>query len=115
MLYFPSTFCRLTAWNMTSMQQSGTQEVTASDSHHHEPEWVLWSNEKLLDLPMSQLGVTLDGAFLSDTDSATQRRTRGQTAHIPPPLLVVKRMVYAGWGAGDCRAVLSGPFTTREA
>jgi hypothetical protein len=51
---------------MASMQRSGTQEVTASDSHDHEPEWVSWSNEKLLDLPMSQLGVTLDGAFLSE-------------------------------------------------
>src|SRR3977135_854013 len=41
------------------------QEVTASDSQDHEPAWASWSNEKLLTLPMSQLGVTLDGAFLS--------------------------------------------------
>ena len=39
--------------------------MTASDSQDHEPEWVSWSNEQLLNLPMSQLGVTLDGAFLS--------------------------------------------------
>ncbi|MEK6641621.1 MAG: putative zinc-binding metallopeptidase [Nitrospirota bacterium] len=47
------------------MQQPTEQEATASDSHGHEPEWASWSNEKLLNLPMSQLGVTLDGAFLS--------------------------------------------------
>src|ERR1043165_3053041 len=47
------------------MLQSRTQEVTAADSIDREPEWVSWSNEKLLDLPMNQLGVTLDGAFLS--------------------------------------------------
>src|SRR3977135_2725874 len=41
------------------------QEVTASDSQDHEPVWASWSNEKLLTLPMSQLGVTFDGAFLS--------------------------------------------------
>ncbi|HEV8326418.1 MAG TPA: hypothetical protein VGQ08_02965, partial [Nitrospiraceae bacterium] len=47
------------------MQRLQTQEVTESGSHDHEPEWVSWSNEQLLNLPMSQLGVTLDGAFLS--------------------------------------------------
>jgi len=40
-------------------------DITASDSHNHEPEWASWSNEQLLNIPMSQLGVTLDGAFLS--------------------------------------------------
>ena len=39
--------------------------MTASDSHDHEPEWASWSDEQLLNLPMSQLSVTLDGAFLS--------------------------------------------------
>jgi hypothetical protein len=47
------------------MQRPTEQEAAASDSHGHEPEWASWSNEKLLNLPMSQLGVTLDGAFLS--------------------------------------------------
>jgi hypothetical protein len=47
------------------MQRSTGQESTASDGHGHEPEWASWPNEKLLNLPMSQLGVTLDGAFLS--------------------------------------------------
>src|SRR5215813_8530624 len=32
---------------MVSMQRSRTEEVTMSDSHDHEPEWVSWSNEKL--------------------------------------------------------------------
>src|SRR4249920_66857 len=48
------------------------------------------------------------------TDPATLRRTRSQTAHIPSPLLVVQRMVYSGWGAGNCRAVLSSPSAPRE-
>jgi len=47
------------------MQRLQVQEVTGSDSCDHEPEWVSWSNEKLLTLPMNQLGVTLDGSFLS--------------------------------------------------
>src|SRR5712692_10191877 len=41
------------------------QVMTASDRQAPEPEWVSWSNEQLLTLPMSQLGVTLEGAFLS--------------------------------------------------
>ena len=64
---------------------------------------------KLLNLPMSQLGVTLDGDIPVSSDPATLCRTRSQTASIPSPLLVVQRMVYSGWGAGNCRAVLSGP------
>src|SRR6185295_9357376 len=48
------------------------------------------------------------------TESATLRRTRSQTSDIPSSLLGIKRMVYAGWGAGDCRAVLSGSSPPRE-
>ena len=48
------------------MQPSRTQEVTASDRQDYEPDWASWSNDKLLNLPMSQLGVTLDGVFLSE-------------------------------------------------
>ncbi len=47
------------------MQQLQPQVMTSSGGHYHEPEWASWSNEKLLSLPMSQLGVTLDGPFLS--------------------------------------------------
>jgi len=41
------------------------QVMTTSDHEAHEPDWVSWSNEQLLTLPISQLGVTLEGAFLS--------------------------------------------------
>ena len=51
---------------MTLIQRPRIQDVTAADSHGREPEWASWSNEKLLNLPISQLGVTLDGAFLSE-------------------------------------------------
>src|SRR6267143_6452951 len=47
------------------MQPSRPQVMTTSDHQAHEPDWVSWSNEQLLTLPMSQLGVTLEGAFLS--------------------------------------------------
>ena len=47
------------------MHRSQPYVMTSSDRHDHEPDWVSWSNEQLLNLPMSQLGVTLDGAFLS--------------------------------------------------
>jgi hypothetical protein len=50
---------------MVSMQQLRAQDVTVSDNHDHEPEWSSWSNEKLLNLPMSQLKVNLNGIFLS--------------------------------------------------
>ena len=40
--------------------------MTASDSSDHEPAWASWSTEQLLNLPMNQLGVTLDGSFLSE-------------------------------------------------
>src|SRR5678809_283360 len=48
-----------------SMQRSQTQAAPGNDRHDHEPEWISWPNEKLLDLPMNHLGVTLDGPFLS--------------------------------------------------
>ena len=47
------------------MQRSQTQAAPGNDRHDHEPEWISWPNEKLLDLPMNHLGVTLDGPFLS--------------------------------------------------
>lgn len=31
-----------------------------------DPEWITWSDEKLLDLPMSQLGLTIEGGFLAE-------------------------------------------------
>lgn len=48
------------------MQRSQSPVTTSPDSHHPEPAWVSWSTEQLLDLPMNQLGVTLDGAFLAE-------------------------------------------------
>lgn len=48
------------------MERSQPQVSTSSGSHPYEPEWVSWSNERLLSLPMCQLGVTLGGAFLSE-------------------------------------------------
>src|SRR6266850_4445433 len=65
-LYFPQHLLQVDSRNIVAMQPSRTQEATTSDHQDHEPEWVSWSNEQLLILPMSQLGVTLDGAFLSE-------------------------------------------------
>jgi hypothetical protein len=48
------------------MQRSRTPAVTAADRQDAEPAWGSWTNEQLLNLPMSQLGVTLDGSFLAD-------------------------------------------------
>jgi len=47
------------------MHRSQPPDTPSTDSPPHEPEWVSWSNEQLLDLPMHQLGVSLDGAFLA--------------------------------------------------
>src|SRR5688572_15025861 len=48
------------------------------------------------------------------SDPATVYRTRRPPAPLPSPLLAVQRVVFTGWGAGDCRAVLSGPSAPRE-
>jgi Putative zinc-binding metallo-peptidase len=48
------------------MHRSLAHEVTMSSHDPVEPVWASWSNDQLLDLPMSQLGVTLEGAFLSE-------------------------------------------------
>ena len=40
--------------------------MSTADQQASEPAWAAWSNEQLLDLPMNQLGVTLEGAFLSE-------------------------------------------------
>jgi hypothetical protein len=42
------------------------QETASSHNRDYGPEWVSWSDEQLLSLPMNQLGVTIDGTFLSD-------------------------------------------------
>jgi putative zinc-binding metallo-peptidase len=47
------------------MPRSGLREVTSSDSDQSEPAWVSWSDEKLLDLQICRLNVTLDNPFLS--------------------------------------------------
>jgi len=47
------------------MQRSPAQIMTASGRPDDEPEWVSWSNEQLLDLPLNHLGLTLEGPFLA--------------------------------------------------
>ncbi|MCG3768598.1 MAG: hypothetical protein JW394_0713 [Nitrospira sp.] len=48
------------------MSRSQTEAVIPSEGTHREPEWVSWPDEKILALPMCRLGLTLDGAFLSE-------------------------------------------------
>jgi hypothetical protein len=50
---------------MALMHRSQRPGMTASEHPAPEPAWVSWSNEQLLTLPMRDLGVTLEGAFLS--------------------------------------------------
>src|SRR6266850_1269863 len=64
-LYFPQHLLQVDSRNIVATQRSQPHVMTTSDHQDHEPEWASWSNEQLLNLPMSQLGVTLDGAFLS--------------------------------------------------
>ena len=42
-----------------------TQNRKPAESNQREPAWVSWSDEKLLDLPMCRLNVTIDSPFLS--------------------------------------------------
>ena len=66
LLYFPQDVVRLVQSNTVLRQPLQAQETAPSDSRDYDPEWVSWSDEQLLNLPMNQLGVTLDGTFLSD-------------------------------------------------
>ena len=47
------------------MQRLQLQVFPSLDSNHPEPEWASWPDDKLLDLPMCRLGVTLETGFLS--------------------------------------------------
>ncbi|HLZ35028.1 MAG TPA: putative zinc-binding metallopeptidase [Nitrospira sp.] len=47
------------------MSRSSLRGGTAPESCRSEPVWFSWPDEKLLDLPMSRLHVTLDSPFLS--------------------------------------------------
>ncbi len=47
------------------MQRSSAHQQSSSDSPIPEPEWASWPDEKLLDLPLCRLGVTLGNGFLS--------------------------------------------------
>jgi len=47
------------------MQRAPLQALPGAESEQSEPEWASWPDEKLLDLPMCRLGVSLDSGFLS--------------------------------------------------
>ena len=47
------------------MARAHPQNRTPSDVSRREPAWVSWSDEKLLDLPMCRLNVTIESPFLS--------------------------------------------------
>lgn len=47
------------------MQGAALQAFSEVESGQPEPEWATWSDEKLLDLPMCRLGVSLASGFLS--------------------------------------------------
>lgn len=48
------------------MTGSGSDRVTITSSVLHDPEWIAWSDEKLLDLTMDQLGLAIEGGFLAE-------------------------------------------------
>lgn len=47
------------------MQRSSHQAISEEESGRSEPEWASWPDEKLLDLPLCRLGVSLESGFLS--------------------------------------------------
>ncbi len=47
------------------MQREQFQTPPPSEPNQPEPEWASWPDDKLLDLPMCRLGVTLESGFLS--------------------------------------------------
>jgi hypothetical protein len=47
------------------MSRQDLQSETLLEHDRSEPRWATWPDEKLLDLPMCELGVTLDSPFLS--------------------------------------------------
>ncbi len=48
-----------------SVQRMRSRARVSSETCRPEPEWASWSDEKLLELPMCRLHVTLDGSFLA--------------------------------------------------
>src|SRR6478672_10224300 len=53
---------------------------TPSERSQREPAWVSWSDEKLLDLPMSRLNVRVESPFLSR--HIRQLQTELETKHL---------------------------------
>lgn len=47
------------------MQRTSLHGLPGVESRQSEPEWASWPDEKLLDLPMCRLGVSLESGFLS--------------------------------------------------
>ncbi|MCX5721780.1 MAG: putative zinc-binding metallopeptidase [Nitrospirae bacterium] len=48
------------------MHRAQIQTAAQSEGGQPEPEWVSWSDEKILALPICRLGLTLEGGFLSE-------------------------------------------------
>ena len=82
---------------------------------HSADEWASWPDEKLLDLRMSQLGVTIEGSVLESRIAELQRELDARGLRVPAALLAVGRMVLARRRAGRRDPVLPRASAAREA
>jgi hypothetical protein len=62
--------------------------MTASEHPGPEPTWASWSNEQLLILSMRDLGVTLEGAFLSAQIQQLYAELEARQLRFRPPVWV---------------------------
>ena len=78
-------------------------------------EWASWPDEKLLDLRISQLGVTIEGSVLESRIAELQRELDARGLAVRAALLAVGRMVLARRRAGRGDPVLPRASAAREA
>ena len=79
-----------------------------SRSATESPEWVEWSDEKLLDLRVCDLRLRIEGSFFVEPIEALTYELKSRGLRFRPYFWLSDEWFTPGWGAGDCRAFLSG-------
>ncbi len=72
-------------------------------------EWAGWPDDKLLDLKISELGVTIEGSPLEARIAELQAELDARGLDLSAAFLVIGRMVLPRWGPGRGDPLLSGP------
>ncbi len=79
------------------------------------PDWAAFSDDKLLEMRMCDLGLTIEGTDLDQRIAQLTAELDARGPELPPPLLVVGRMVHAGRRPRHRHPLLPGASAPREA